>query len=88
MSYEVFDPPEYPEDTKEVIRSLKEYLMERNSSLFSVEELRKFIIPYDPMYSEQYKEWLLATKRRVDIGIPGGKQVKPFGPEDKFGGAA
>ena len=59
MSYDVFDPPEHPEDTEEEIRSLREYLMEMNSSLFSVEELGKLILPYDPQYTQEYKEWLL-----------------------------
>jgi len=71
-------PVSYTPDTKEVglreeIRSLREYLMEMNSSLFSVEELRKLIIPYDPAYAEQYKDWLLRIKKRADAGICGGR---------------
>ena len=73
MSYDIFDPPEYPEDIKEEIRSLKEYLMEMNSALFSMEEVRKLIFPYDPQYAQQYKEWLLGIKKRVDARISGGR---------------
>lgn len=57
----------------EVISSLREYLVERNSSLFSVDELSKLILTDRVENNEEYLNWLLRVKRRVDAGVLGGK---------------
>ena len=61
------------ETLESIIRSLREYLMEMNSSLFSVEELSKLILPYNRQYAQEYKEWLLWLKKKADKGIALGK---------------
>jgi len=63
---------------QEVIRSLREYLMEMNTSFFSIEELGKLINPPNFVVSkdvecEEYKNWLLRIKKRADAGILGGR---------------
>ena len=74
MNHPVSYTPDAAEiELREVIRSLREYLIERNASLFSVGELGKLILPYNPAYAQQYKEWLLRIKRRADTGILGGR---------------
>jgi hypothetical protein len=81
-NHDVYDTPEDKKaraaerELQEVIRSLREYLMKMNASLFSVDELYRLINPlfnYDTGSAGlEYKKWLLGVKGRVDGGRPGG----------------
>lgn len=58
------------------VESLRGYLMEMNSSHFSVQEIQKLINPpatFGVRRQSEYKNWLLVVKKRVDAGIRGGR---------------
>ena len=58
------------------VESLRNYLMEMNSSHFSVQEIQKLMNPpvtFGVRRLTEYKNWLLVVKKRVDAGISGGR---------------
>ena len=75
-NHDLWDTPEDRKakaDGEELFRtilSLRQYLGEMNSSLFSVEEIRKLILP-GFAETEENKKWLIRLKERVDRGIAG-----------------